>query len=239
MTIFLDTANLDEIRKWLKTGIISGITTNQKIFLKEKGTDYKTRIKEICRLSPGSVSVELTSGASPNVGDLILRNEGIQLHSLCPEKIVIKIPMWGNGRGLRVAKLLKEQHIPINITCCISINQAILACELNVEYVSFFYRRMLDYLLSSTTRDEEKARTIVKNTFIKTRNFIEQQHFFTKIIGGSVRKVEDIKNILCSGAHIATIPPSILQHLPQHPKTEATITEFDNCWKQFTSEDSP
>jgi len=232
VTIFLDSANINDIRKYLAYGIISGITTNQKIWLKERGVDFQKRLIEILKVvgSGRPVSVELTKTDAVHDAELIQEAEN---YSQLKGEVVIKVPMWGDGRGLRIAHKLIIENIPVNMTCCISVNQAILACELGVEYVSLFYNRIKDYLLKEEGLREENALITTKNVFIKTRNFIDTQNFSTKIIAGSIRKPEDVMNALCSGAHIATITPEVLEKLPFHPKTEETIKEFDNCWRKF------
>ena len=235
MTIFLDTANIEEIRKYMTWGIIRGVTTNQKIWLKEKGkvdkVGFDLRLKQILKEMKGyPVSIELTR-TSDRYGDKVLVEEAKEYTDL-GDNVVIKVPMWATGRGLRVGKLLLEEKVPVNMTCCISTQQAILACELGVKYVSFFYNRIIDHLKSKKfTKDEAVEQACI--TFIETREFIDIQGFNTKIIAGSIRRVEDIPDVLCNGAHIATVTPKIMKKLPFHPKTEETIKEFDQAWKKF------
>lgn len=237
MTIFLDTANIIEIKKYLNWGCINGITTNQKIFLQEKGVDYKTRLREILELVKGPVSIELTKTA-PHLPDSVLLEEALKLNTL-GSNVVVKIPMWGNGRGLRIAHELLKNNIKINMTCCISVNQAILACELDANYVSFFYNRMIDYYKQlGLDKYVESSKKIVQKQIENTRKIIDSQLYETEIICGSIRRPEDVSSCFTAGTHIVTITPKVLEQLPFHPKTEETIKEFDEAWKMFIGEES-
>jgi len=238
MAIFLDTANIAEIKKYKEWGIISGVTTNQKVFLKEKGVHFGTRIREILDLISGPVNVELTK-TRLRMSDVTLITEAIEYKQIekryrTKGEIVIKVPMWKNGFGLVVAEKIMHEDIPVNLTCCMSVNQAILACELGVEYVSLFYNRILDYVKSKGIVKPKYQANQAFLEITRTRNFIEQQNYKTKIIAGSIRKSEDVSDAFGAGAHIVTITPEVLEKLPYHPKTEETIKEFDKCWEEFT-----
>jgi len=235
LTIFVDSANIQEIQKWVvEYGVAKGVTTNQKIFLEEKGINFETRIKDILNTLPEGcpVSVELTK---TNSTDKDLIEEAILYKTLEDNNkhgvIVIKVPMWGDGRGLRIANKLVEKAIPVNMTCCMSVNQAILACEMDVPFVSFFYNRIIDY--DKTVGKQYPGSGAGFVVIHQTRNIIEQQEYETQIIAGSIRKPDDVEECFRAGAHIVTIPPKILKQLPFHPKTEETIKEFDEAWKQF------
>ncbi len=228
MTIFLDTANLAEIQNYKRWGILQGVTTNQRIWLQEKGINFKSRLQEIINeISPYPVSVELTKTDSSNN---ILLDEAKEYSSL-GKNVVIKVPMWGSGRGLSLANLLINNGISVNITCCMSLHQGILVCELGATYVSYFYNRTIDFLSKKFTKNG--AREIADTVIQETRKLIDREGFDTKIIVGSIREPEDVTNAFIAGAHIVTITPKVLEQLPYHPKTEETILEFDSCWKQF------
>ena len=191
--------------------------------------NFKQRIIEILNEIEGPVSIELTK---TNESDDVLINEAINyFHLKGRGHVVIKVPMWGDGRGLRIAKELKELGIPVNMTCCMSVNQAILASLLEADYVSLFFNRIIDYYKTSTTPAiafDEACQTIEL-----TRTFIDINDLNTKIIAGSIRHPMDVEAAFLSGSHIVTIPPKILAQLPYHPKTEATIKEFDEAWRKF------
>jgi transaldolase len=217
MEIFLDTANVDEIKAILPWGIISGITTNQKIFLAEKGINFKDRVMEILKLVNGPLSIELAKIGCPNK-DLI---EEAKEYASWGSNIVIKVPMWGDGKGLRIASKLKELGIKTNITCLISTNQMLLAAKVGATYASLFFNRVRD-------AKEDPVKVIEES-----KRLIDENDFSTRIIVGSIRKPEDVKEAAVAGAHIVTIPYKILVQMPFHWKTEETIKEFDQAWLEF------
>jgi len=224
MTIFIDSANINEIKKWVvEYKVAKGVTTNQKIFLQEKGVNFKERIKEICEVvGDNSVSIELTK---TGLSDKILIKEAEEYDSF-GTNIAIKVPMWGNGRGLVIANKLKTEGFTVNMTCCMSVNQAILACELGVDYVSLFYNRIIDYNIQKYN-DLGFGKKVIRTA----RKIIKEQNYKSLIICGSIREPVDVSDCFSSGAHIVTITPKILEKLPFHPKTEDTIKEFDLAWK--------
>jgi transaldolase len=216
--IFLDTANVKEIREILPWGIISGITTNQKIFLAEKGVNFKDRVLEILRLVDGPLSVELTKTCD---SDEDLVKEAKEYSRWNPKNVVIKVPMFKDGRGLRIVNMLKKENIKTNMTCLITTNQVLLAAEVGATYASIFFNRVRD-------SGEDPLKVIRES-----RSLIEGGHFSTKIIVGSIRKPEDVNEAAVAGAHITTIPYKILVQMPFHGKTEETIKEFDQAWLEF------
>lgn len=217
MEIFLDTANVDEIRKVLPWGVISGVTTNQKIFLREKGVDFRERAMEILSLVNGPLSLELTK-TDGSVEDLV---DEAQKYASWSPNIVIKVPMWGDGRGLSIAYKLKELGIKTNMTCMMTTNQVLLATRVGATYASIFFNRVKD-----SGGDPVKV-------IQECRQIIENGGFKTKIIAGSIRRPTDIAEAAIAGAHIITIPYKIIIQMPWHWKTEETIKEFDQAWQQF------
>lgn len=217
MEIFLDTANVDEIRTILPWGIISGITTNQKIFSVEKGINFEQRVREILSLADVPLSVELTKTDGTD-GELVEEARGYASWS---RNIVIKVPMWADGRGLRIVSKLKKLRIKTNVTCLITTNQVLLATSAGGTYASIFYNRVRD-------AGGDPIRVVQES-----RRIIDEGRFMTKIIVGSIRKPEDVNEAAVAGAHIVTIPYKILVQMPYHPKTEETIKEFDQAWLEF------
>lgn len=217
--IFLDSANLEEIREVYSWGLLKGSTTNQKIFLKGKIGDYKETIQHIATLSP-HLSVELTK---TDQDDKTLVCEAILLCKL-GQGIVIKVPMWGDGRGLRIAKQLMEKGISVNLTCLMGASQAILGVDAGVHFVSLFYNRMADHL---------RSRRYAQDQISKVRRYIEDNESLTKIIAGSIRDPKDVLECFEAGAHIVTVPFQHLKALPYHPSTENTIREFDSAWDEY------
>jgi transaldolase len=217
MEIFLDTANVEEIKAILPWGIISGVTTNQKIFLTEKGINFKDRVMEILNLVNGPLSVELAKTGGTDK-DLI---EEAREYTGWGSNIVIKVPMWGDGKGLRIASKLKELGIKTNITCLITTNQILLAAKAGATYASLFFNRVRDA--------KEDPVKVIK----ESKRIIDESGFSTRIIVGSIRKPEDVNEAVVAGAHIVTIPYKILVQMPFHWKTEETIKEFDQAWLEF------
>ena len=226
MTIFLDTANLDEIRKYAKWGIVKGVTTNPKILSRERdAVSYSTRIKEILEIVKVPVSVEITNIHGSL--DAILR-EAREYFRIDPNHVVIKVPMFGDGRGLEIAHELLKHGIPVNMTCIISLSQAVLACELGCTYVSIFYNRVIDYLGGMGA-----GVGVALETVRAVRDLIDTQNYPTKIIAGSIRRPSDVVEAAVAGAHVITIPYKIIVQMPWHWKTEETIKEFDRAWLEF------
>src|SRR3972149_6814145 len=141
MEIFLDTASAKEIEEILPWGILSGVTTNQKIFSCEKGINFKDRVQEILSVIDAPLSIEVTK---TNESDEALIAEAKEYASWNPKNIVIKIPMFGSGRGLILANKLHKEKIKTNITCLITANQVALAALAGATYASIFFCRVRD-----------------------------------------------------------------------------------------------
>ena len=216
--LFLDTASIVEIKNTLPLGIISGITTNQKIFCNEKGCNFKERTLEILSLFNGPLSVELTKTDGTDK-DLI--SEAAAYARWSPKNIAIKVPMFGNGRGLRIVSELHKRRVKTNMTALMSTNQVMLAAKAGATYASIFYNRVKDA--------GEDADRVVR----ESRALLDRMDSKTKIIVGSIRKPEDVTEAAIAGAHIVTIPYKILVQMPFHKKTEETIVEFDRAWQEF------
>ena len=215
--IFLDTASIDEIKSVLPWGIASGVTTNQKIFLREKGVSFKERVLEIASLVDGPISIELTKTRG---SDEELIEEAKEYASWHPN-IVIKVPMWGSGRGLKIINQLSKLGIKTNATCLMTTNQVLLACKAGATFASIFFNRVKD-----SGGDPIKV-------ISESRRIIDLGRFKTKIIAGSIRRPSDVVEAAVAGAHIITIPYKVLIQMPWHWKTEETIEEFDKAWEEF------
>ena len=133
--------------------------------------------------------------------------------------------MYGDGRGLSMAKGLLKLGYNVNMTCLMNLNQFILACEIGATYASFFYNRMIDY--------SQKNSELIMQEIVTCRKIIDDQKYNTKIICGSIRKQEDVIDCLANGAHIVTVTPKVLEQMPFHEKTEETIFEFDKAWQEW------
>ena len=215
MEIFLDTANTDEIREILEWGIIKGVTTNQKIFLKEKGCNFEEQSKKILKMvEPHPVSLE-----GPNNLDELLVTA--RKYSKWGKNVVIKVPMLADGSGLKAVKVLESEGIKTNVTAMMSANQAFLATAAGASYASLFFNRIRD---SGSDPVE-----VVK----QSRAIIDKGGYKTKLIAGSIRDPEDVIEIASANPHIITIPYKILKQMPYHERTVSTLEEFDKAWEEF------
>lgn len=215
LQIFVDSANLDDIKKYQTWGIVDGVTTNQKIFLMEKGCSFEERVHAICAAVDGPVSVETTGH-----GYEALVQEGRTYHAIAPN-VVVKVAMYKDGTGLQVVNTLASEGIQTNVTTLMSARQALLAAKAGATYVSLFFRRIID-----AGEDAEQEIRICAE-------LLERHGMSARIIAGSLREPHDVIRAAAAGAHIVTIPPKILEQLPYHAKTEETIAEFDRAWEAF------
>ena len=216
MELFLDTASTEEVKKILPWGILSGLTTNQKIFLQEGGVDFKERALELISLVKAPVSLELTTNT---LGDMV--REAREYYSWDPRHVVVKVAMKGDGTGLEAIHKLSSEGIPINATVMITPLQAILAAKAGANYVSLFFNRIRD-------AGEDPVLAIKQ-----TRTLLDADAVKAKIIAGSIRQPKDVLEAAVAGAHVLTIPYKIMAQLPFHSKSEETIREFDKAWQDF------
>jgi len=218
--VFLDTASADEIREFLSWGIGDGVTTNQKIFLSEGKVDFKQRVLEICSMKKDwPVSVETTT---KGFDELV---EEARVYAKWHGNVVVKVAMDKDGTGLRVVKKLRDEGIRTNMTVMVTTNQLFLAAKAGATFVSLFFNRARDAGLDPVKTIHEVMPFLEKNT--------ESQ-----LIVGSIRKPEDVEEIVSAGAHIATITPKVIRQMVFHQKTEETIKEFDDAWKEFAAKNN-
>jgi len=215
--IFLDTASADEIREFLSWGIGDGVTTNQKIFLSEGNVDFRARVIEICNMKKDwPVSVETTSKGFEEL--VTEAKEYAQWH----RNVLVKVAMDKDGVGLRVVKKLHDEGIKTNMTLMVTLNQLYLAAKAGATYVSLFFNRARDAGLNPV------------KTIQQVMLFLEKQGD-AELIVGSIRKPEDVEEVVSAGAHVITVTPKVLRLMPFHAKTEETIKEFDDAWKEFVT----
>jgi transaldolase len=215
MKIFLDTANISEIKEAVSMGMVDGVTTNPTLMAKESGRKLEDIIHEICKIVDGPVSVEALSNQAEE-----MFQEGKKLYAISPKNIVIKIPMC--EEGLKAIGLLNKANIPTNCTLIFSVNQGILAIKAGASYVSPFVGRLDDI--------GEDGMQLVEGLL----TFIENYGFDTEIIAASIRHPLHVTQVALSGAHIATIPFSILKKMVQHPMTDKGIDAFNQDWAKFS-----
>lgn len=213
MKLFLDTANIEEIKRILDYHIVSGITTNQTIFARENSINLKEHIVSIAKLINGPISIEVPNQSISEMVDIAI--EYAKLH----KNIVIKVPMLPNGDGLKLAYILRQKHIPTNITALMTTSQAVLAMLVGGTYVSLFYNRI--------HLDGRDPQTVIG----ETRTLIDDSGLPVKIIVGSIKEPSQVIESLVAGAHIVTIPPNVFDDMIKNHKTDELLQEFDKSWK--------
>ena len=212
MRIFLDTANIDEIREAASLGIISGITTNPSLVSKEATSDYETVIKTICSIVSGSVSAEVLAEDTES-----MIAEARVKASWAPN-VTIKIPV--TAAGLKATSILSKEKIDINMTLCFSVNQALLAALAGATYVSPFVGRLDDV--------GHDGMQLVKEIV----DIYSHYQFNTKVIAASIRHPLHCVVAAKAGAHIATVPYNVLMQMIRHPLTDIGIDRFLSDWRR-------
>jgi len=210
MKLFIDTANINEIREANALGVIDGVTTNPSLIARE-GRDFITVVKEICAIVDGPISAEAVSLKSDE-----MIKEGRILTKI-HKNIVVKIPL--TAEGLKAAKVLSSEGIKTNLTLCFSATQALLAAKAGATYVSPFIGRLDD--ISQVGMD------IIRD--IKT--IFTNYNFKTQIIVASVRNPIHVLDAARVGADIATVPYNVLFSLLKHPLTDIGIERFLKDWQ--------
>lgn len=211
MKIFIDTANVDEIREVESWGILSGVTTNPSLIARA-GRDFVEVVKEISSIVDGPISAEVISLESK--GMVKEAKELIKIH----KNIVIKVPM--TIEGLKAVKILSKEGIKTNVTLVFSSAQALLAAKAGATYVSPFLGRLDDFGMEGMNLIEEIV-TIFNNYGIET-----------EIIAASIRHPMHAINAALAGAHISTIPFKVLEQMTKHPQTDLGIEKFLEDWKK-------
>ncbi len=212
MKIFIDTANVKEIKEAAALGIIDGVTTNPTLMAKE-GRPLNQVLKEICGLVSGPVSAEVISLDS---GGTI--NEARQLVKLA-ENIVVKVPL--TREGLKAVKILSAEGIKTNVTLCFSAAQALLVAKAGATYVSPFIGRLDDIA--------QEGMDLISGI----KKIYANYGFKTQIIVASVRNPMHVVNAAIIGADICTIPYSVIEQLIKHPLTDIGINRFLEDYKKI------
>lgn len=214
MKIFLDTANIDEIRELAELGIVDGVTTNPSLIAKS-GRKLEATIKEITEIISGPVSAEVI--ACDYEG---MVKEARELSKIAPN-VVIKVPITWDG--LRAVKTLAQENIKTNVTLVFTENQALLAARAGASYVSPFVGRLDDI--------NEDGVALVEN-IVYIFNLYKIK---TEVIAASIRDTQHVKHIAVVGAHIATIPTAIIKEMFKHDLTDSGIKRFlDDYQKSIT-----
>ena len=217
MKFFIDTANVEDIKKANDMGIICGVTTNPSLIAKE-GRDFTEVIKEITSIVDGPISGEVKATTVDAEGMI---KEGREIAAIHPN-MVVKIPM--TAEGLKAVKVLSAEGIKTNVTLIFSANQALLAARAGATYVSPFLGR-LDDISSPGIELVEHIVQIFDNYDINT-----------EIIAASIRNTVHVTECALAGAHIATVPYAVLEQMTKHPLTDAGIEKFQKDYKAVFGE---
>ncbi len=214
MRIFLDTANIDQIRQAAKLGIIGGVTTNPTLVSKEKAVDYQATVKEICSIISGPISVEvLVEGVEPMI------KQARDISTWAPN-IVIKIP--ATIAGVEATSALSKENIKVNFTLCFSLNQALLGALAGATYVSPFVGRLDDI--------GNDGMQLVKDMV----DVFKYYQLSTEVIAASIRHPQHCVAAAKAGAHIATVPYNVLIQMIHHPLTDIGVTRFLTDWQRVS-----
>lgn len=212
MKLFLDTANIEEIRTAWSWGAIDGVTTNPSLVAKE-GRPFKEIVKQICEIvNPGDISAEVVSLDAEG-----MIREAREVASWHPN-IVVKIPM--TQEGMKAVKVLSQEGIRCNVTLVFSLTQAFLAAKAGAYYISNFVGRVDDI--------SGEGMNAVRDTV----NVVKEYGFKSQVLVASVRHPMHVVEALRAGAHVCTVPFKVLEQMYQHPLTDVGIQRFLADWEK-------
>jgi transaldolase len=215
MKLFLDTANLDEIRRARKWGVLAGCTTNPSLLAREHA-DFELQMKEVCNEVPGPVSLETTETDADAIYE-----QGLKLASVA-DNAVVKVAMV--PEGLEAGKRLVDRGIPVNVTLVFSAAQAILAAEIGATYVSPFLGRL----------DDVGADGL--GLLAEICEIYEAQGYDTLVLAASLRHPVHVVEAAKMGADVATMPFEVFSKLVKHPLTDLGLAKFMDDWKKLQQE---
>ena len=210
MELFIDSADLDELRHCVAGGLVDGVTTNPSLVAKT-GKPFHETVVAICELVGGPVSAEVT--ALDTEAMLTQARELAALH----KHVVVKLPLTRDG--LAACRVLSEEGIKTNVTLCFSANQALLAAKVGATYISPFLGRLDDINLDGVE--------LIENI----RQIYDNYGFETQILAASIRSPNHVTQVALAGSDVATIPPDVIRKLANHPLTNAGIDGFLKDWK--------
>ncbi len=211
MKLYLDTANVEEIRQAAEWGVISGVTTNPSLAAKED-QDFNTILSSICELVDGPISAEVISLEYEGMLKEARKLAGVH------NNVVVKIPIV--PEGMRAVKTLAAEGIKVNVTLIFSVNQALLAARAGAAYISPFLGRLDDIGHNGV----ELVRDIV--------DMIDLHDLDAEVIAASIRHTEHVPAVALAGSHIATLPFKVLEQMFKHPLTDIGIEKFISDWKK-------
>jgi transaldolase len=215
MKIFLDTANISAIKMYNDMGLVDGITTNPSLMAKEGGDPQKV-MEEIVQIIKGDVSLEVLSLETNG-----MLEEGRRLRKY-GNNVVVKCPL--TPEGLKACKILTSENIPVNVTLCFSVNQAILAAKAGAKYVSPFIGRLDD--------NGQDGMNLIR----EMHQVFENYKFSTQILVASVRHPMHVVEAAKIGADVVTLPPDVLGKMLKHPLTDVGLKNFLADWEKLKKE---
>jgi len=210
MKIFLDTADINEIRIAARWGVLDGVTTNPTLYAKVGGSSYDSILQEICKLTPGPVSAEVVA---EDVEGML--TEGRHFAKLAPN-IVVKVPM--SEEGLEAISRFAEEGIKTNCTLIFTANQGLLAAKAGASLLSPFVGRLDDINQDGMIVIRELAEIVAIH------------ELDTEVLAASIRNPLHMTQAALAGAHVATLPFKILQQMVHHPLTDQGIVQFRADW---------
>lgn len=211
MQIFIDSADIEEIREAASWGILDGVTTNPSLIAKT-GRDFKAVVEEICEIVDGPISAEVVETEAPKM--MAEAKEIAQIHP----NVVVKVPLTVDG--LKTVKALSPEGIHFNVTLCFSSAQGLLAAKAGATYISPFMGRLDDI----GTEGLDVVRELVA--------IYELHDYDTQVLAASVRHPRHVVDAALAGAHVATVPFKTLTQLVKHPLTDTGLAAFLADWKK-------
>jgi transaldolase len=205
MKIFLDTADIGEIREWAATGLVDGVTTNPSLAAKT-GRDYVEVLEEICGIVPGPISAEVLATDTDG-----MVKQGLRFAKIA-KNIAIKVPLTWDG--LKACRAFAGDGLKVNVTLCFSPVQAMMAAKAGAAFISPFIGRVDDV--------GEDGMALIR----EIRAIYDNYGFTTEILAASVRHVMHVRETALAGADIATIPASVFKSLLNHPLTDKGLAAF-------------
>jgi transaldolase len=212
MKIFLDTAEVAEIRKYLAWGVVDGVTTNPSLVARS-GRVHEEVIREICDLVEGSVSAEVTATDADGMVE-----EGLRLAAIAPQ-VTVKVPL--TPAGLVATKALRARGVAVNVTLCFSLTQALLAAKAGATFVSPFVGRLDDR--------GESGMALIRDI---VQAFGAYAAIDTQVLVASVRNLDHVRQAALLGADVATIPPRLLEEMVAHDLTAKGLAAFLADWEK-------
>jgi transaldolase len=213
--IFLDTANLDELKKAAEWGIVDGVTTNPSLIAKE-GRPIEEQIRRICDIVDGDISAEVVA---TDAGEMV--REGRQLAKI-HKNVVVKVPLIRDG--IKATSILSKEGVRLNVTLCFSAAQALLAAKAGAYIISPFVGRLDD--IGSVGMDLIRSITAI----------YENYDFSTQVLSASLRNPNHVIESALAGAHIGTMPFKVLDMLFNHPLTDKGLEQFLKDWGKVFQE---